>query len=783
MLEESKKFELPKTEVLTESVSISEVLEQVTGLVRRQLPVLIFIMACAIGLGVAYLFTTPARYTASAMLLIDSGKARMFQQQQPSLTDIPIDTAQVETQVEVLKSESIGLSVIKEMHLTESPEFVGAGGGFIGAVFNFLTGASGLSQAKTESDLSRTALRTFLLHRSITRVGRTYVLNISYTSLSAGLAAGIANGIADAYILDQLQSKYQTTKRASVWLQDRIKELRLQATTADRAVLDYKEKNNIVDAGSSIGPSGGRLLLGEQQITDLNAQLSAARGTKAETRAKLDRIDDVMKQDIPDAGVADALHSDVINRLRNQYLDIAARERIWSARYGSSHLAAVNLRLQMKELHRSITEELGRIAQSYKSDYEIATAREQDLQKSLDALITESQATNRDRLGLRDLESQAQVYHTIYDSFLQRYMEAIQQESFPITESRVISAAAAPSGKSSPQTFFVLAMAGVLGLMLGFGVAILREAVDRVFRTTRQVEQQLQTNCLAVLPALKNVPSAAPAPETARAVEGRAGSKATRPVAGLSEKTDTKKKISTSSREFLHYVIEQPLSSFAEAFRGIKVAADINLDVKDNKVIGVTSTLPGEGKTTVACNLALSIAHSGKKVILVDSDLRNPTVTRSLAPNANVGLLEVLVGNIGLSQATVVDHSSGLVILPTVNKSRLLYTSEVVGSEAFKRLIEALRKSFDYIILDLSPLAPIVDVRTTTSFVDCYVYVVEWGRTRINVVQHQLASAPEIHSRLLGVVLNKANVKVLERYEYYSGSYYNKKYYARYGYG
>jgi succinoglycan biosynthesis transport protein ExoP len=770
MLEETKKFELPKTEVLAESVSISEVVEQVTGLVRRQLPVLIFIMACAIGLGLAYLFTTPARYTASAMLLIDSSKARMFQQQQPSLTDIPIDTAQVETQVEVLKSESIGLSVIKEMHLTESPEFVGTGGGFIGTIFNFLTESSGLSQAKTESALSRTALKTFLAHRAIARVGRTYVLNISYTSLSAGLAAGIANGIADAYILDQLQSKYQTTKRASVWLQDRIKELRLQATAADRAVLDYKEKNNIVDAGSSTGPNGGRLLLGEQQIADLNAQLSAARGGKAEARAKLDRIDEVMKQEIPDAGVADALHSEVINRLRNQYLDMAARERIWSARYGSSHLAAVNLRLQMKELHRSITEELGRIAQSYKSDYEIATAREQDLQKSLDALITESQATNRDRLGLRDLESQAQVYHTIYDSFLQRYMEAIQQESFPITESRVISAAAPPSRKSSPETFLVLAMAGALGLMLGFGVAILREAVDRVFRTTRQVEQQLQTNCLAVLPALKNIPSAVPAPE------------ATRPVEGHPEKADTKKKISTSSREFLHYVIEQPLSSFAEAFRGIKVAADINLDVKDNKVIGVTSTLPGEGKTTVACNLAYSIAHSGKRVILVDADLRNPTVTRSLAPNANVGLLEVLVGNVGLSQATIVDHNSGLVILPTVNKSRLLYTSEVIGSEAFKRLIEALRKSFDYIIIDLSPLAPIVDVRTTTSFVDCYVYVVEWGRTRINVVQHQLAGAPEIHSRLLGVVLNKANVKVLERYEYYSGNYYNKKYYARYGY-
>lgn len=772
MLDGSKKASYPEAGGITETVSISELVEQITGFIRRQLPIFIFITACSIGLGLTYLFATPARYTAHAMLLIDSSKVRMLQQQQSSLGDVPLDTAQVETQVEVLKSENIGLAVIRDLRLTESPEFSGAGGGLVGAMFGFISGASGLAEPKSETELARKALRTFLTSRTISRVGRTYVLDISFTSFDRGNAAAIANGIADAYIVDQLEAKYQTTKRAGAWLQDRIKELRLQATAADRAVLDYKEKNKIVDAGiSNAGPSGGRLLLGEQQLAELSTQLSVVRGAKAEAKAKLDRITEVMKQDIPDAGVVDSLRSEVINRLRNNYLDLAARERIWSSRYGPNHLAAVNLRNQMVELRRSMADELGRIAESYKSDFEIETTREANLSSNLSRLVAESQGTNRDRLGLRDLESQAQVYHTIYDNFLQRYMEAIQQESFPITEARVISSAAPPLQKSSPISTLVLAIAGVLGLIVSFGAATLREAVDRVFRSSRQVEELLQTTCLAVLPALKQI-----------SVSGPNGLS---PQTQIGDHKTAKHPLKTKAtkREFLRYVVEEPLSAFAEALRSVKVAADINRDIKDSRVIGITSTVPKEGKSTVSSNFAQLIAHAGKRAILIDGDLRNPTLTRSLMPDAKLGLLEVISGRVPLANAISIDEQSGLAFLPAVIETRLLHTNEILASDALKVLVQTLRKTYDYVIIDLPPVAPVVDVRATTNIVDSYIYVVEWGKTGISLVQHQLAGMPEVHSRLLGVILNKANLKVLERYEYYYGSYYHKKYYSRYGYG
>ena len=807
--QDGARFELDRPE---ESFAISEVVEQLSGFLRRQFPIFVFIVACSLALGLVYLFTTPPSFTSHAMLLIDSSKLHVLQQQEAPIGNVPIDTAQVETQVEILKSENIGLAVVKDLKLADDPEFVGKGTGLIG----WITGLFSSPSLQPEGTSVRAALGSFLARRSVSRVARTYVLDIGFTSLNAARSAEIANAVADAYIVDQLEAKYQTTRRASSWLQDRIKELRQQASDADRAVLAYKEKNNIVSVGGST--AGGPRLLGEQQVEDMNTQLGQARASAEETKARLERITAVMKKDIPDATVdatvTDSLHSEVINRLRNQYLDLAAKEAIWSARYGANHLATVNLRTQMTELRRSILDELGRIAESYKSDYEIAKARVDGLEQNLKGLVANSQVINRDRLGLRDLESSAQVYHTLYDNFLQRYMEAIQQQSFPITEARVISAAAAPDHKSGPLTLPVLGVAGFIGIMLSFGAAVMREAIDQVFRTSRQIESALQVNCLAVLPRLGpatgspwlghgaaawlggGLSAVQPKPdETGQDKDAQDAGllKMSNLITSVLSREATKKagthahglasgrKLNFSKTSFLRQVVHEPLSGFAEAFRSIKIAADIGGLNRNHKVIGITSTVPGEGKSTVSSNLAELIAHSGKRVILLDGDLRNPTLTRAMAPDAKVGLLEVLNNHVTLNDAIYVDDETGLSFLPSLVKSRLAHTNEVLASEAFKRFVESLRDSYDYIIVDLSPLAPVVDVRATTKIVDSYIYVVEWGKTRKNLVQQQLLGAPELCELLLGVVLNKADIRVMGRYTDYYGSYYHKAYYGRYG--
>jgi polysaccharide biosynthesis transport protein len=427
----------------TEVASPEELYAAFIAFVRRQFPVIIFVILLMLGLAAVYLFTTPPRYTGEAVMIIDTHQANLFQQQNSISVDMPVDTAMVDSQVEILKSENIALSVIKDLHLADDAEFVGPGGGLVAAAFRLVGSVANLfdqdSTPSSEFTLTRAALAHLERNLTIKRVGATYIINIDYDSLSPDRAAQIANAVADAYVVDALEAKYQSTKRAAIWLQDRLKELRAQATAADRAVVNFKEKNNIVD-------TGGRLL-NEQQLAELNSALILARAQTAEAQARMDRVQQILQKENQSsafedtATVTDTLHDDVITRLRQQYLDIAARESDWSARYGYNHLATINLRNQMQEIRKSIDDELRRIAETYKSDFEIAKSREDAVQKGLNDIVSQSNVTNQAQITLRELDSTSQSYRAMADNFLQQYMMSVQQQSFPITESRLITQA------------------------------------------------------------------------------------------------------------------------------------------------------------------------------------------------------------------------------------------------------------------------------------------------------------------------------------------------------
>ena len=235
-------------------------------------------------------------------------------------------------------------------------------------------------------------------------------------------------------------------------------------------------------------------------------------------------------------------------------------------------------------------------------------------------------------------------------------------------------------------------------------------------------------------------------------------------------------------QSLLWHVIDSPFSRFSELVRAIKIAADLFGVSKSNKVIAITSSLPNEGKSTVSTALAQLTAHAGSRTILLDCDLRNPSLTRKLAPNARIGFLEVVSGKASLEEAIWTDPVTKLAFLPCVVESRVAHSSEILGSAATKKLFDQLREMYDYVVVDLSPLAPVVDVRATTNLVDSYVFVIEWGRTKIDVVEHALNVTRGVYDNLLGVVLNKADINVLSRYESYRGKYYYNRYYSRYGY-
>jgi polysaccharide biosynthesis transport protein len=766
------------------------------NLLRRQFRVILFAVLFAIGLGAVYALTTPPSFTAVATLFIDARKVPVFDKQSPAGVDLLPDMQVVDSQVEILKSQGITSSVIQQFHLAEDPEFIGPRAGLLATLKKSVSDLRDRFRPRpavveSKEELAYHAAKTFADRLTVRRVGATSVIEVSFQADNPGRAAEIANAIVDAYIKQQVEGKSDAAKRFGSWLQDRIQELSEQAAAAERAVVEYKAKNNIVTVESVTG----QRLLNEQQLGELNSQLVVARANTADAKAHLDRIQEIISGGVPDATVTDTLKSEIVSKLRLQYLDLAAREADWSARYGANHLAAVNLRNQMGEIRASIVAELQRLAETYKSDYQIAQQREESMKGELTAAVSQSHTDSQAQISLRELQGTAQTYRTLHDNFVQRYMESVQQQSFAIAEARMIASASPPLKPSRPKPLLDLAIAGALGLMFGFGVAQLRELLDRVFRTRAQVEAKLYKGCVAVVPALAEAPikmqTSSVVTQTSSVVSAvtQASSVDKKAVGGVGDaalKTLARLKAPLKTMARLQaptwHVLDSPFSRFTEAMRAIKLAIDLKEASTPNRVIGFTSTLPNEGKSTIAASLAQLIAHAGQSTILVDCDLRNPSLTCLLAPSATIGFFDVIKGDVPLEAAVFIDQATGLEFLPQSMKTRFAHTNEALASRATNALFDQLRERYEYILVDCSPLTPIVDVRATTLFVDSFVYVIEWGRTKRDVVEHALCDAVEVYEKVVCAVLNKVDMSALGRYDGYGASYYHNKHYSRYGY-
>ena len=389
----------PSTDIFGAGDARTVQIPNVFGILRRQWKAVT--IGCAVGLmlAVAYIVLATPLYTGTATILLDT-KMNQSLQKQDIIGETPVDTSLVDSQVEILTSESIALAVIKQLNLTNDSEFVGPPSA-LGAQILFWI-SSTVQAAKASVGLKpadsvdpgtlkqREAVETFLKRLTPLRTGLTYAIDIAFKSESPVKAAQIANAIAQTYIDSEMAAKFKSTKMASQWLESRLTELKTQATDADRTLQQFKTANNIVDTGKG--------MLDQQQVSDLNSQLIAAQAATAEAKARLDRMKQVSQQGIPDATVADAISNTVITRLRAQYLDLAAREADLSPRLGANHVVVVRLRDQMAELKQSVRTEEQRIADSYASDYAIAFAREHSLTDTLSRLV-----------GVASVSGQAQV--------------------------------------------------------------------------------------------------------------------------------------------------------------------------------------------------------------------------------------------------------------------------------------------------------------------------------------------------------------------------------------
>ena len=734
--------------------------DKLFAMARRQFWVVVSAASIGLILGLVYVLTAVPLYTARTHVMIDNRSLRAIEDM-AAMTAIGGDQTAIDSEVEVIRSEQIGVRVIERLGLDEDPRFMNppsgnlfsvAIGGLRSAVdprnwFVEDDAMSDMDLADADQERMRRALRHIQGNLEVRRVGRTFVLEIAYTSHDRREAARIANGIANAYLTDQLDSRYESTQRAGAWMQERITELEREARESDMAVQRFRAENDLIAAGGQ--------LISEQQLSEVASQLTVARADTARARARYERIRSIIDAGDTDAIVGDALTQPVFNELRSRYLDANKRMSDLDERLGPDHIQVVNLRNEMRQFERLIFEELRRISQSYLSDYEVARSRERSLEESLEGATGTTALAQETLVQLRALESRAQTFRVLLDNFQQRFEESAQQQSFPITDARIISPASSPQAPSHPRKSLSLALSLVLGGMIGVGVGLFREYSDRVFRTGAQVREELDTEFLGMLPRLDNVVDKRTGQSDASLIsEGR-----------------------FAAPPIMRHTVDAPLSGYAESLRGAKVAADIALSDQDSKVIGIVSSLPGEGKSTTAANFANLLAKQGKKTLLIDADMRNPGLTRQAAPRVESGLIEHLLNGTPLEQILLEEVDSGVHFLPCILRTRISHTSDLLASPAMRALLKAASESYDYVIVDLPPLSPVVDVRAAATLFDGFLYVIEWGRTARAVAQTALLSESAVHERCLGAVLNKVDKDKLNAYESYGSKDY---YYGRY---
>jgi succinoglycan biosynthesis transport protein ExoP len=744
--------------------------------IRRQRLVFAYAVLASLLAGILWLLVATPLYTADTLVLIDNRRIHAVEESYDAQSPVPeLAASLIDSQVEIVKSEKLAQVVIRRLNLTDDPRFnipapsLGAFLRFRRALIGiFPSGASKtLSSPQASSEDEMTQRRMVDLVRGgvdVRRVGRTMILQLLYTSSDPAEAARLASGYAEAYLSDQLDTKYEATKRASQWLEERMEELKQKALESDLAIQKFKKDHHLIS-------SGGKLV-NEQQLTEVNSQLVLARAETSKAQARYARISSIIEGHQTDAIVAEAIGSQIIGQLRAKYLELSKRQADISDFVGKDHLQAVSLRKEMAEYERLMFEELGRLAEGARSDLDIATTREQSLLSSLEKLVVLNAGENTTLVKLHEMEREGEAYQKLHQTFLQRYQEALQQQSFPIIEARVITKAVTPQMPSSPKKALTLVMFGFLGASVGCALGFILEFRERGLRGEHEVKDELGLECLGILPLI-----AKPAGSNGKINEDYLAKKRDR--ASVRPPGSDRRWLPSDS-SLTSYVLNNPRSEFAETLLAAKLSADLALSDEATKVIGVVSVLPNEGKSIVSKNLASLVATLGFSTLLVDADLRRREITRGLIPGPADGLVEAILRKQSLEEFLWWEKLSNLAILPSTSQSRISHSSEVLSSNGMSKLLDEAKERFKYVVLDLPPLGPIIDVRAMAEKIDAFVFVVEWRTTPRKLVQSILRTERTVAQRCLGVILNKVKIADIRLFEDRGSRHYYREKYGKY---
>ena len=671
---------------------------------------------------------TPREYTAATTLQINTRQEQVTKMDD-ILTGMNVTDAAIRTELDVITSRKVALRVVRNLNLVGNSDFV-SGRGLTTLLKNLVAAALtplsapkiekptvGLSMSAPETATEAGAVSNLLSHMNVDLRPRSFTIEVKYTAATPQLAMQIANAIGQEYLNNQLEERFDATKRANDWINQRLKQLQQNVQQAELAVRKFREANNLTETTKGV-------TINDQQLSELNSQLILSRAQLAEAEAKVVAT----RRGIGTTG--EVLNNPLIQNLRIQETEVRRKMSDLASRYGPMHPRMQTVRSELSNVQSKIGEEMSKIRGSLDNDIDMSRARVRTMEEQLQALQKQGQMASGPAVQLAELERLAEAERSLYESFLQRGRE-IAQMDFVQADARIISAATQPGKPSNPKPTLWLMMAVVLGLGLGVGLMLLLELLDSGFRTTAQIESHLGAAPLGLLGEL-------------------------------------------NEENIINYVVNKPTSAFTEGVRAVRTALQYANPDKPVKVVMITSSVPQEGKSIFAVSLAQMTAHSGAKVLLVDADLRRPSLARKLGMEPKVGLADVLVGQAKAKDALLVEKESGLHVMPALANTQ--FAQELLNSERMSKLLDEWRKTYDLVVLDCPPVMAVADAVTLSKLVDTVVFVARWGTTPRVLAAHAMRQLRNAHATISGVVLTRVDLEKQQAYGYGDYGYYYGKY-------
>lgn len=546
------------------------------------------------------------------------------------------------------------------------------------------------------------------------------LVTVTYVSEDPKMAAKLANAAAETYIDDQVAAKAGETRAAYSWLQDRAVELQRKVETSARAVEEQRRSSGLVDV------EGSTLLA--QQLARFNVQLIEARGERAEAQARYDQVQRLIEEGGIDSAAA-VLDSPLIQKLREQETEVLREIAELKTQYREGHPKLSLAQSEQDDLRDKIAAEVTKIGTNLGNELEIARVKVANLQAEVDRLETLAEDQQAATVELSALETELDANQKLFDTILDRLKEtSVQDETLVRPDARIISFATIPTEPSFPRKRLIVGVAFVAATLVGIILALLIEQLDAGFRDANHVEQVTGAPVIGALPRITGLRARMPHEE----------------------------------------VLDRPSSGYSEAIRTLRTSLVLSDVDRPPRLVVVTSSVPGEGKTTTAIALARTAAKAGQRSIVIDADLRNPSLHRALEVKNDQGLIDILGGKAGFEDIVRIDFPSGAHFV--VAGPAVPHPADLLGSGPMKALLRMLSETYDLVIIDTPPVLAVSDTLVLQRGVDKTVYVVRWEKTRRDIAVNGLRALLQAGADLAGIVLSQIAPGRGQLYAYYGES-------------